>query len=221
MNDNSSDRRGACGYRRGARGRPRPHRAGLLAAAAGIALLATACGGTSGTSTAGTDTSFGGTHAQALAFAKCMRSHGVPQFPDPDGQGNFNAGQFDQFNQQDPQAFVACRSLLPGDGTGLTELQLQDVAQHNLKNAVKAAGCMRAHGIENFPDPAAGGSAQEGGGGVNWQPVLSAGLNLNTPSYEAAYHACAGTGVGGPIPPLLAPGAPSPAPGSGSGSGSG
>ena len=44
MNDNSGDRRGP-------RGPPQPRRAGLLGAAAGIALLATGCGG--GSTTAG------------------------------------------------------------------------------------------------------------------------------------------------------------------------
>lgn len=28
-----------------------------------------------------------------LAFAKCMRSHGVPNFPDPNGQGEFDFSQ--------------------------------------------------------------------------------------------------------------------------------
>jgi hypothetical protein len=28
--------------------------------------------------------------ADLLRFARCMRSHGVPNFPDPDSQGHFN-----------------------------------------------------------------------------------------------------------------------------------
>ena len=77
---------------------------------------------------------------------------------------------------------------------------------------------MRAHGVENFPDPA--GSTQ--GSGINWAPVLSAGLNLNTPSYEAAFNVCSGKRVGGPIPPFLAPGyvgpsGPPPSPGTAGG----
>jgi hypothetical protein len=46
------------------------------------------------------------------------------------------------------------------------------------------------------------------------------GLNLNTPSYEAAFKACSGARIGGPIPPFLAPGSVLPsglAPGSGRG----
>jgi hypothetical protein len=182
----------------------------LVVAATGIVLLAAACSG--GTSSAG-GTFPGGTYTQSLAYTKCMRSHGVPQFPAPDSQGNFSNAQIQQLDQNDPQernAFFTCRSLLPNEGTGLTVTQLQDIQQQNLENAVKAAHCMRAHGIQNFPDPA--GSTQ--GSGIDWQPVVSAGLNLDTPSYQAAFDACSGKRVGGPIPPMFAPGAvpPSPAP---------
>jgi hypothetical protein len=203
---------------RGPRGRPRPRRAAILAAAAVIAVLGAACGGAS---TAGADTFLGGTYTQSLAFAKCMRSHGVPQFPAPDGQGNFNNSQIESITQNNPQArsaWAGCGSLLPNEGTGLSATQLQDMQQQNLSNAVRAAHCMRAHGIGNFPDPAA--STQ--GSGINWQPVQSAiqsgSIDTSTPSYEAAYDACSGKRVGGPIPPDFAPGfvPPSPPPGSGS-----
>src|ERR1700684_151757 len=125
MNDNSGDRRGP---RRG-RG---PPRAGILVATAAIAVLAAACGGTS---TAGADTFIGGTYTQSLAYAKCMRSHGVPQFPAPDGQGNFNNSQIESITQNNPQArnaWAQCGSLLPNEGTGLSVTQLQDIQQHNL-----------------------------------------------------------------------------------------
>jgi hypothetical protein len=200
----------------------RPRRAGLVAVTATIGVLA-AC---SGSSTAGADTFLGGTYTQSLAFAKCMRSHGVPSFPAPDGQGNFNNSQIEAITQNNPQArsaWAQCGSLLPNEGTGLSVTQLQDMQQQNLRNAVKAAHCMRAHGIGDFPDP--DGSTQ--GSGINWAPVQSAiqsgRVNTSTPSYEAAYDACSGKRVGGPIPPNFAPGfvAPSSPPGSGSGPGSG
>jgi hypothetical protein len=181
-------------------------------ALAGIALLAVACGGTS---TAGADTFLGGTYPQSVAFAKCMRSHGVPQFPAPDGQGNFNNSQIESVTQHDPQArnaFGDCDSLLPNEGTGLSVTELQDMQQQNLRNAVKAAACMRAHGIEDFPDPA--GSTQNSG--INWAPVLEAEqagrFSTSAPSYAAAYDACSGKRVGGPIPPMFAPGFVPPSP---------
>jgi hypothetical protein len=221
-------------------GRPRPLRAVALAAAvAGTALLAAACGGSSG----GADTfAPGATYAQTLAFAKCMRANGVPNFPNPDRQGNFNPAnpevQAMDGGGAPPQgphtvspqrnALMQCRSVLPNAATGLTLQQIQQISQQNLSSAVKAAHCMRAHGITNFPDPIASNQ----GGGVSWQPVISAiqaGLvSTGTPSYETAFMACNGGKVaGGPIPPNFAPGqnptgllgppqSPLPAPGDGS-----
>jgi hypothetical protein len=202
-------------------GRPRRRRAGALAAAvAGVALLAAAC---SGSSTETNTFAPGATYAQALAFAKCMRANGVPQFPAPDRQGNFNNTQIEALennNSQADNAIHQCRSVLPNAGTGLTVEQIQQIQQTNLTNAVKAAHCMRAHGITNFPDPA--GTTQASG--VNWQPVLSAiqagGLSLNTPSYEAAFMTCNGKLVGGPIPPEFDPGQNPLAPPSGQPTGS-
>jgi hypothetical protein len=203
----------------GVRGRPGPRSAGAAAGTMiGALVLAAACGGSS----AGADTFLGGTYAQSLAYAKCMRSHGVPQFPAPDSQGNFNDAQIQSIDNdpQEQNAFQTCRGLLPNEGTGLSVTELQSIQQHNLRNAVKAAHCMRAHGIPTFPDPS--GSTQ--GSGINWQPVMSAiqggRLNLGGPSYEAAFDTCSGKRVGGPIPPSFAPGAvlPTGPPPSGSGS---
>jgi hypothetical protein len=192
---------------RGRSGRPRRRRWGRLAAdVAAAALLAAACGGSSA---AANTFAPGATYAQALAFAKCVRAHGVPGFPAPDAQGTFNNTQIEALQNNNPQADNAidtCRSVLPNAGTGLTVQQIQQIQQQNLHNAVKAAHCMRAHGIINFPDPA--GTTQASG--VNWQPVMSAiqagGLSLNTPSYQAAFMACNGKLVGGPIPPEFDPG---------------
>jgi hypothetical protein len=207
-------------------GWPRWRRAGALAAVvAGATLLAAACGGSGSTQT--NTFAPGATYTQALAFAKCMRKNGFPQFPAPDGQGNFNSAQIQALgnSSQANNAIHVCRSVLPNAGTGLTVQQIQQIQEQNLHNAVKAAICMRAHRITNFPDPA--GTTQASG--VNWQPVMSAiqtgGLSLDTPSYEAAFMACNGKLVGGPIPPSFDPGsnplAPppgSPPPGSGNGS---
>jgi hypothetical protein len=202
----------------GRAGRPRRLRAGALAAAlTGTALLGAACSGSS----AGADTfAPGATYAQTLAFAKCMRANGVPLFPNPDRQGNFNSNnpQVQALNGGVPaqrtvspqrNALFQCRSVLPNADTGLTMEQMQQIGQQNVDAAVKAASCMRAHGITNFPDPKA--SNLNEGGGVTWQPVSSAiqagVLSLNTPSYEAAFLACNGGKVlGGAIPPNFAPG---------------
>ncbi|MGO9977474.1 MAG: hypothetical protein ACLP01_32710 [Solirubrobacteraceae bacterium] len=59
---------------------------GALAAAVLAAAMLAGCGGSR--------SSGGGTHVHsyveiALAYSRCMRSHGAPDFPDPNGQGEF------------------------------------------------------------------------------------------------------------------------------------
>jgi hypothetical protein len=58
--------------------------------------------------------------SKALKFVSCMRSHGVPSFPDPSAQGKFQTGGSLPVNS--PQffsAFSRCRALLPpGSGFG-------------------------------------------------------------------------------------------------------
>ncbi len=71
-------------------GRRRPGRgrraAPIIAALAGVACLAAGCS-SSPASPAG-KSSPGDAGAKALAYSKCMRSHGVPDFPDPSINGN-------------------------------------------------------------------------------------------------------------------------------------
>jgi hypothetical protein len=68
--------------------RPRVCRQGLLAAAlAGTALLAAACGSGGPPAAAGTTA-----YQKALAYSQCMRSHGVPGFPDPQSNGAILTG---------------------------------------------------------------------------------------------------------------------------------
>jgi hypothetical protein len=64
--------------------------AGFLAIAAGIALLASGCGGGGTSAGSGASPSPASTYAKLIAYAQCMRSHGVPNFPDPNSNGEFN-----------------------------------------------------------------------------------------------------------------------------------
>ena len=62
-----------------------PRRAAVLAVAAAVAVLITACGvvhvhlGSSG----GSVSTGSATYRAELAYAQCMRAHGLPGFPDP------------------------------------------------------------------------------------------------------------------------------------------
>jgi hypothetical protein len=58
--------------------------------------------------------------AEALKYATCMRSNGVPSFPDPNGQGliqiNNATGTLDPSSPQFQTAETACKSLDNGFG---------------------------------------------------------------------------------------------------------
>jgi hypothetical protein len=49
--------------------------------------------------------------SELLTLAKCMRTHGYPNFPDPDSQGafDFTGSSFDPNSPQFEQAMSACR----------------------------------------------------------------------------------------------------------------
>src|SRR5919201_4908398 len=61
----------------------------VIIGAAAVALLAAACVSRGGSSGSGGSPQAGGStrSSSALAFSACMRSHGVPTFPDPDSNG--------------------------------------------------------------------------------------------------------------------------------------
>jgi len=153
--------------------------AGLAAVLAVVAVLAAACGGSAPSSS--TDAASGGSTAyqKALAYSECMRSHGVPDFPDPNAEGNIQVAPGspnDPMNNSVGQAAEnACRHLLPGSSSSNTGTEQQTVDQ--LLNLAK---CMRAHGEPTFPDP------KVSGGSV----TLPAGLDFSSPQFKAAERAC-------------------------------
>ncbi len=93
-------------------------RAGALAVVAAVAVLATACGG-SPSSSPGSASTKAGTYQQALAYAQCVRAHGLTKFPNPNPSGtshvsihiNVKAGSLAA------QAINACQHLLPRGST--------------------------------------------------------------------------------------------------------
>ncbi len=129
---------------------PQP-RVSALIAAAGLALLAAACGsspGSTGSTGAAASASTG------VAFTRCMHSHGIPDYPAPaNGQlPKIVSGQ--QVGVSDAtlhSASTACQSLWPYQA--LTPAQ----QQQELAQDLKFAQCMRAQGLPKFPDPTATG----------------------------------------------------------------
>lgn len=169
------------GSGRGRRPRwPRFRRAAALVTMGCIALLATACG--HGSSRAVPVTGEPTRVRAALDYARCMRSHDIPNFPDPDSNGNFNLPS--SVSSEESAANRVCNHLL-NVGAQLSTAQ----TQHALRQLVKYAQCMRAHGVLNFPDPriTSGGIGLPGGFTFD-----TAGRNLHQKSaqYQAASRAC-------------------------------
>ena len=145
-------------------------------ALAAMAVLTAACGGGS-PSAAGSPGAGQGRLAQALAFAHCMRSHGAPDFPDPDSSGGFAMKPSDSSSFNVPQAHAACAHLYPNEGKRLAD-PAQQAAQQ--RHALAFAACMRKYRIANFPDDWSGNVGQ----------LISAGLDPSSPQLNAALTNC-------------------------------
>ncbi|HEY4412454.1 MAG TPA: hypothetical protein VGN06_05605 [Gaiellaceae bacterium] len=129
-----------------------------------VVLLAAGCGGgkspsiaTLGTTTTTSSSASGQAPLQqdALKYAECMRSNGVPSFPDPNPGGGFTfhvgAGG-DPSSPAFEAAQAKCQKLMPIPG-GLAPGSTTHPSAQWLAQMEKAAQCMRRHGIPAFPDP--------------------------------------------------------------------
>jgi hypothetical protein len=134
--------------------RARTVRALALVGVTGLTLAASACGGSTGGSVAQVGTTGGANHPRPhgpQAFSACMRSHGVPTFPDPDSGGTIHVpSSIDDRLPTVRAAYRACRKLAPSEGslTGQGDVLRQD-------QLLAFAQCMRAHRVPAFPDPQA------------------------------------------------------------------
>jgi hypothetical protein len=122
-----------------------------LAGVVGLSLLASACG-SSGAKVAqvGTATSTTASSSGPTAFSACMRSHGLPNFPDPDSNGRFDAAGIDQGSPAFRAANSACRALNPKHPV---HEQTRGQLEQQLPQLLAFAKCMRAHGVAKFGDP--------------------------------------------------------------------
>jgi hypothetical protein len=129
-----------------------------LAALAVIALvtLISACGSSAPAETgtgSGGGNNTGGDAQKAVKFARCMRSNGVSTFPDPNGSGKLtieavaNGSSLDTSSPAFKQALSACKTLEPAGFTGGKRSSQQQQA------GLRFAQCIRANGVEDFPDP--------------------------------------------------------------------
>jgi len=181
-----------------------------LVVLAGVGLLAAGCGGgskspsvaslgtTRSNNATGSDSSlfppgiggFGasmstqvGTGPAGVEYTACMRSHGVPNFPDPDAQGTLTITVSPSLNPSSPlfqEAEADCQHLLP------TRKGLSSARRQLMKQRLLAfAACMRSHGFPRYRDPTFGP-----GGMVSQGTNRDDGMDPNSPIFQAAQKAC-------------------------------
>ena len=140
--------------------RPRrdgPHGRSIVGIVASIALLAAACGhsasgGTSKASKQGT-TNSSKRSPSALAFSRCMRSHGLRGFPDPVTSGvvpKVSVQELGVGASRFQAVLKACQDLLP---VGSDDIFPAGEVQELLPGMLRFSQCMRSHGVPDWPDP--------------------------------------------------------------------
>lgn len=163
----------------------------IAVAAVGCAIAVAACGssGNSGSTTANSS-------SPQFALAKCMRSHGVPGFPDPTsgpgGQGFSilkSAGSSSVTIYRiafSGPAFQAAQKACRSVGTLGAPAPLSEAQKEAF---IAKAHCIRTHGVPNFPDPFL--DPRGYGVGIN----LPAGFNPQEPAFVHAAKVCESVGA--------------------------
>jgi hypothetical protein len=162
----------------------RPYILGSVLCVAACSLVAAGCGsgGSSGVAqvasrTAATTTTT--TTNGLLAFSQCMRSHGVPSFPDPQRFVGGNVKLTIHQLQPSQASLEACSSLLPQNGGNGQPQQ----SRRQLADELSFARCMRGHGVSRFPDPTAQG-------GLSVEMVQAQGIDVHAPAFLRVVQAC-------------------------------
>jgi len=164
--------------------RCRPLILASVIAVSAFSLLAAGCGGGSprvaniaSSTTAATTTTQNGA-AAVVAFARCMRSHGVPNLPDPSTSPRAFKTAFNTHSPIFQSALTTCQHLLPNGG----QPRRQTITPAERLDYMKAAACMRRHGFPDFPDP----TFQNNTVTIN----VPSSINKNSPQARAAVTTC-------------------------------
>jgi hypothetical protein len=169
---------------------------------------------TAGSSTTTSDATSSGSTAPGadgsgpLAFARCMRAHGVPNFPDPHtGRGPiFNTAGIDPSSPAFLTAQAKCQKLISGAvGGPFSPGARTHPSAQTLTKLLRIARCMRQHGVPQFPDPQtsvpSNPSASGAGEITDFDGVIlvfPATINLQAPAYREALTACGAPPLGLP-----------------------
>jgi hypothetical protein len=154
------------------------------AAAGALALVAAGCGGGSspGVASIASSTNAATTQSGLVAYSRCMRSHGMPNFPDPDSRGTLPSLQALGVSKPTwARGDIACKHLLPNGGGEPQETAQQ--TRTRLMAGLSFARCMRGHGVTRFPDPTAQGD-------LSVEMVRAQGIVVQSPAVLRAVQAC-------------------------------
>jgi hypothetical protein len=131
---------------------------GAVGAGLGVALLLAGLAGCTSSRGSAAATATTGLDAATVwhQLVQCARSHGMPNLPDPQIDSNGQA-HFPDGTPKAPQSVQrACQSIydrLPASARGEAGRPPTD-----LQGLLRFAGCMRQHGVPDFPDPRADGT---------------------------------------------------------------
>lgn len=115
-----------------------------------------ACGSTAPVDSGGKGRSTVANARKGVKFARCMRSNGVGEFPDPPASGQLtidgiaNGSSLDTSTPTFERAISTCKDLEPAGFTGSRRSPQQ------MQAALEFARCIRENGVKDFPDPADG-----------------------------------------------------------------
>jgi hypothetical protein len=162
--------------------------AAVAALIAGLAALAAGCGSRGPSTTTG-QSARGGSNPDvtaAYAYARCMRNHGVTSFPDPkvhisgnQGSVAFAVNPSETGSPNFKTAQKACNGILPAPSNGRAQ------EQAHKQTLLAFARCLRARGVQDFPDPDAQGQ-------LRLPTVIAAGVDIHSHTFLAAAQACVG-----------------------------
>ena len=160
------------------------HQVTCLLAAAGVALVLTACGSSSpAASVSASSSAETQAHVQQslVSFSDCMRSHGVPTFPDPTGPDfKYALAPSTPHSPAFGPAYAVCRHLLRDNGASEQNAARSPAQITALLAFVR---CLRSHGFPSFPDPSPTGE-------LTHEMVARAGINVHQPAVRQAGDAC-------------------------------
>lgn len=162
----------------------------LALAAAGAAILVAGCGGGKSPSH-GANSGSGGPQngiSAAYKYSRCMRQHGVSDFPDPKVKTSGNSVQVAirvtpglTGSPRFKSAQTACGAIMggPNQVDGRTPAQ----QQARERGLISFANCMRSHQVPTFPDPTLQGQ-------ISPQMLAAANIDLKAPAVRNAAIGC-------------------------------